>query len=140
MFSLCSYIVAGYLKSNKDFHIDFCLSFHGMKGKYFLAVSNKPFDNSTFDHKVDKYCMIYLKKDESVVFVKDKIIKPEDRNQEEFPRLIKYAAGVVQEKDYEVVYGDIRNSNMGLKIKWTKQNNEISGNLIFCVVCPKIQE
>ena len=57
-----------------------------MKGKYFLAVSNKPFDNSTFDHKVDKYCMIYLKKDESVVFVKDKIIKPEDRNQEEFPR------------------------------------------------------
>ena len=112
-----------------------------MKGKYFLAVSNKQNEiNNSFDYKVDKYCMIYMKKDNSVVFVKDKIIKPEERSQEEFPKLIKYAAGVVHEKDHEVLYGDIRNSNQGLKIKWTKQNEEIWGNLIFCVVCPKILE
>ena len=122
---------------------DFMLSFSStvrLKKRYFLAVSaNKPFDNGSFDPKKDKYCLIYVKKEGSVVFVKDKILRPEDVKEEQFPRLIKYAAGVIQEEDYEVVYDDIKQSNQGGKINWIKQH-ETLGNLIFCLVYPKIQE
>ena len=106
---------------------------------YFLAVSTKPFDNRSFDERNDKHCLIYVKKEDSVVFVKDKIIKPEDLEEEEFPRLIKYAAGIVQEKDYEVVYGVIERSNQVWKIHWIK-NEATLGHLVFCIVRPKNQE
>ena len=107
------------------------------KGRYFLAVSNKPFDNSSFDYKVDKFCMIYLKKGDSVVFVRNKIIRAEERREEPMCRLVKYAAGVVQEKDYEVVYGDFQHSYQDLKINWIKQSEAITGNLVYCIVCTK---
>ena len=84
--------------------------------------------------------MIYLKKEDSVVLVKHKIIRAEDRSEEPMCRLVKYAAGVVQEKDYEVVYGDIQQSDQDVKINWMKENEANTGNLVFCIVCPKIQE
>ena len=107
-------------------------------GVYFLAVSTKPFDNRSFDKRNDKHCLIYVKEEDSVVFVKDKIIKPEDLEEEEFSRLIKYAAGMMQENDYEIVYGVIKKSNQGWKIHWMER--AFTGHRIFCLVRPKNQE
>ena len=128
--------------TSKIGYLDFFLSnqHYNRKSKYFLAVSNKPFDNSNFDYKKDIYCMIYLQKEDSVVFVKHKIIRAEDRSEEPMCRIVKYAAGVVQEKDYEVVYGNIQQSDQEVKIHWMKENEANTGNLVFCIVCPKIQE
>ena len=85
--------------------------------------------------------MIYLKKEDSVEFVRNKIIRGEERREEpSMCRLVKYGAGVVQEKDYEVVYGNIQQSDQGVKINWMKENEPNTGNLVFCIVCLKIQE
>ena len=139
----CSYSSPGslfYTKSESLIgYIDFFLSCNNnfKKGRYFLGVSNKPFDISSFDYKVDKFCMIYLKKGDSVVFVRNKIIRAEERREEPMCRLVKYAAGVVQEKDYEVVYGDFQHSYQDLKINWIRQSEAITGNLVYCIVCTK---
>ena len=118
---------------------DFEFSFHIKrveKCRYFLAVSTKPFDNSSFDLMKDKHCLIYVQKEDSVVFVKDKIIKQKDLKEEQFPRLIKYIAAMEQEEDYEVLFGDIKKSNQEWKIDWIKQEKTF-GELVFCLVHPK---
>ena len=67
------------------------------------------------------------------MFVKDKIINQKDLKDEQFPRLIKYAAGMEQEEDYEVLFGDIKKSNQEWKIDWRKQEKTF-GELAFCLV------
>ena len=99
----------------------------------------KPFDNQSYELRIDKHCLIYVHNKDSVEFVKHKIIKYKDLKEEQFPRLIKYAAGMVHEEDYEVVFGDIKKSNQEWKIDWIKQE-KIFGELLFCLVCPKNQD
>ena len=142
-FSLCSSNAMGFVSTyDKEIgFFDFLFSYHKSieKCKYFLAISTNPFDNSSFDLMNDTHCLIYVQKKDSVVFVKDKIINQKDLKDEQFPRLIKYAAGMEQEEDYEVLFGDIKKSNQEWKIDWIKQEKTL-GELVFCLVRPKHQE
>ena len=121
--------------------LDFMWSyFKGVeKCRYLLAVSTNLFDNQSYELRIDKHCLIYVHNKDSVEFVKHKIIKYKDLKEEQFPRLIKYAAGMVHEEDYEVVFGDIKKSNQEWKIDWIKQE-KIFGELLFCLVRPKNQD